>query len=380
MAKKILYIANFIFQGNHSFFKSSMQAAKELGYEFHLAANFNHVTEKERKSYEERYGIQTHQVDFKESPLHPANLKTFVQLRNIIQAESIEKVHCNTPVGGVYGRLAAKSCGIKDIIYQAHGFHFYKGAPKLVWLLFYPIEKCLSRLTSTLVTINQEDYQLAKRKFRSSRVELVNGVGFEKQVTQDKCTIKAFKQELGLREDACICLSLGQLNDNKNHLTLLKAIKELGTLDIQYLIAGEGEQEQTLLNYIHTNHLEERVKLLGYRSDVHDLLAIADVFCLPSKREGLSVALMEAMAASLPCIVSDIRGNQDLVDEQKGGYLVPTLDAKAYAEALKRVARDAALRKEMGAYNQEKVKQFSFSKVKEQMKRVYAQEEEANNE
>ena len=160
--KKLLYILNVATRVNN-FSYTSMVAAQVLETEFHIAGNWSYGSDEERVADEKRCGIKIHQIDFIRTPYHPGNIKAYVQLKKLIQKEKYDGIHCNTPIGGVLGRIVGKKCKIEKMIYQAHGFHFYKGAPKKNWLLYYPVEKWLARYTDALITINQEDYEFAKR-------------------------------------------------------------------------------------------------------------------------------------------------------------------------------------------------------------------------
>lgn len=373
MTKKILYIANFVTKGNSSFYKSSIHAAHELGCDFHIASNFKYLTEEEKQEYGNKNNVKLHQIDFVRNPIHLANLKAYRQLIKLMRKEQIDIVHCNTPVGGVYGRLAAKKCHIKGIIYQAHGFHFFKGSNPLNWLIFYPIEKLLSYITDLLITINKEDYELACTRFSAKHTAYVNGVGFDDEVITSRLKDRdRLRKELGFTDEDVVLLSVGEINANKNHITILKAIKTLNNSNVKYFIAGTGNRENLLKEYSAKNGLEEQVKLLGFRKDIASLLSSADIFCFPSKREGLSVALMEAMSAYLPCVVSDIRGNRDLIDSEQGGYLVAPLDSAAFAEKIKLLVSDKQLRKRMGIYNFQRISNFSHSRINIEMRKIYS--------
>ena len=161
---KLLYVLN-VAQRVNNFSHSAMLAAKELGFEFHIAGNWSYPSDLEREADEKEYGIRIHQIDFIRTPYHPGNWKAYVQLKKLVQREKYDVIHCNTPIGGVLGRVVGRQCKVPKIIYQAHGFHFFKGAPKTNWILFYPIEHWLARYTDVLITINHEDYNFAKNKF-----------------------------------------------------------------------------------------------------------------------------------------------------------------------------------------------------------------------
>lgn len=252
------------------------------------------------------------------------------------------------------------------MIYTAHGFHFYKGAPLKNWLLYYPVEKICSRWTDLLITINKEDYALAQRKMRAQKIEYVPGVGIDlSKFSVSKTDTSKKREEMGISESSTVLLSVGELNQNKNHELVIKTLSTLGE-NIHYVIAGEGDKKNYLNQLSNECGVEERVHLLDYRSDVKDLYSMSNAFVFPSFREGLSVSLMEAMASGLPCAVSRIRGNVDLIDKNGGALFDPhSVDecAQAIMSSLKG--------ENYGMYNKEKIKKFSNAEVLNKMKLLY---------
>ncbi|MCQ2521644.1 MAG: glycosyltransferase [Lachnospiraceae bacterium] len=291
------------------------------------------------------------------------------QVKKMCDENQYNLLHCHSPIGSVVARLAAKDArkqGTK-VIYTAHGFHFYKGAPKKNWILFYPIEKKCSKLTDVLLTINQEDYAFAKKRMKAGCVEYIPGIGIDTnkyQIEDLDCLAK--RKELGITEKDCMLLSVGELNANKNQEVIIRAIAELENPSIHYFIAGKGDKDRYLEEL--AAKLNVHLHLLGYRTDIAELLNTADVYAFPSFREGLSVALMEAMAAGLPCAVSRIRGNVDLIDE-KGGALFDPHKVEECKEAIERIL--SGDKEALGKYNQEKVKNFSEEIVLCKMDEIY---------
>lgn len=366
--KKMLYIGNIGKAQSNSFYRSAVAAAHELGIEFHIAFNCIDRTESNCKKMESDLGIHFHQIDFQRNPLHPANIRAYKQLVALMKAYHFDFVHCNTPVGGLCGRIAARRCGIYKVIYQAHGFHFYKGAPLKNWLLFYPAEKLLARHTDALITINQEDYALAQAKMRlrnSGKVYYVPGVGIDLSDPPeiDRAEVR---RSLGLPEDAFVLVSVGELNKNKNNSVIIEALKKLDD-SVHYVLCGTGQEEQNLKAQAEALGLSSRVHFLGYRDDVMTILQASDVFVLMSYREGLSRSIMEAMAFGLPCIVSDIRGNRDLMKNK--AQCIP-IDADALARAVSEL-RGNDLLKAYGAANKEAVRMFGMESVIERLKQIY---------
>lgn len=316
-------------------------------------------------------GCKVYHIGFSRNPISLSNYYAIGQLKKIITDGKYELVHCHTPNASAVARLACKrlrKTGVK-IFYTAHGFHFYKGAPIKNWLIYYPIEKVMSHFTDKIITINNEDYHLSNKHFGSKRTFFVHGVGIDTGKCEGLTVDKERKRlEIGVPAHCTLILSVGELNDNKNQEVVIRAIKKTEDKTIHYAIAGSGTGKDYLENLIKKLNVEDQVHLLGYRTDILELNYSADVFCLPSKREGLSVALMEAMACHLPCVVSRIRGNVDLIDEN-GGELFDPMNVDECADAINAV-RNRNLKK-MGEYNAEKVKQYDYLTVEKELRELY---------
>ncbi len=368
--KKILFISNVgSAKMSGSFSGTLITAAHSLGYEYHSVLNRCNTTPKQMKEDEARFNIRMHHADIARSPFSKSNIKAYKQIVKIIRDEKIDFIHCNTPVGGVLGRLAGKKCKVEKIIYQVHGFHFYKGAPLKNWLLYYPVEKLCSYLTDVLITINQEDYALAKKRMRAKQIEYVPGVGIDLSKFKNIAVDRAEKRkDIGVPENAFLLLSVGELNDNKNHQIIIQALAKLDNPNIHYAIAGNGYKKQYLLNLARELGVSEQLHLLGYRNDILQLNCISDVYCFPSFREGLSVALMEAMACARPIIASNIRGNVDLIDQNGGVLFDPHSidDCKNAIDSIMQKDRD-----KLGAYNALKVKNFDSELVVKKIEEIY---------
>ena len=281
-------------------------------------------------------------------------------------------MHCHSPIGSVVARVAAiseRKKGMK-VIYTAHGFHFYKGAPKKNWLIFYPIERICSSFTDVLITINKEDYAFAKKHMKANQVEYVPGVGIDtKKFIIPNFNVAEKKAELGLKDKDIMILSVGELNQNKNHEVVVRAISKLKNPNIHYFIAGKGDKEQYLDEL--AKELDVNLHLLGYRTDIIELLNTADIFAFPSFREGLSVALMEAMAAGLPCVVSRIRGNVDLIEEGINGYLCRENNVGEYAEKIEAIIKNNKLKEKLYRNNKRKIAMLDVCKIEKKIERIY---------
>ena len=370
--EKILFVSN-IAKKIGSFSLASIEAAKECGIQFHMAANWDNANEGQIRSDEENYNIRIHNIPLSRTPYSLKNIKAYKQLVHIIKSESIDYIHCNTPVGGLLGRLAGRRCKVKKVIYQVHGFHFFKGAPFKNWLLFYPVERWLAHYTDAIITINKEDYERAK-KFKlknNGKVYFVPGVGIDtSQYHSDRQLRLEKRKELGLRDDDIALISMGDLIVRKNYQVAIEAISESHNSHLHYYICGNGPEKERLHDYSKKIGIEKQIHFLGYRTDIREILQAADIFLLTSLQEGLARSLMEAMASGLPCIVSRIRGNTDLLGGNNGGILCDSL--QDYVDAIYRLANDSALRKHMSQNNLRTVQRYTIGEVTNETPHVYS--------
>lgn len=370
--KKMLYILNIANRVNN-FSYTSMKAAQELGYEYHIAGNWSYANDQERIADEKKYGIHIYQIDFIRTPYHPGNIKAYKQLKEIVEREQFDVIHCNTPIGGIVGRLVGKSCKVPTVIYQAHGFHFYKGAPLFNWIVYYPIEKIFAKYTDILITINKEDFELAK-KFHlrnNGNVYYVPGVGIDlDNYVSDINNRELKRKEMGIN-DEIVLISMGDLIKRKNYETAIRALCKCNCNNLVYWICGVGPQESALKQLSSKLGLSDRVKFLGFRNDVKELLNAADVFILTSFQEGLPRSTSEAMASGLPCLTSNIRGNTDLIDNGNGGRLLDSKDINGFASVIDELAGDLELRKRMKDCNLKRIKSFDTQTVIREIEKIY---------
>lgn len=312
-------------------------------------------------------------IPFERNPLKPGNVKAYRMLRKIVEKEQFDLIYCHTPVGAMLARLAGISARKKGtkVIYMAHGFHFYNGAPLLNWMIYYPAEKFLSRFTDGLITINQEDYRRAQ-KFHAGKTILIPGVGIDLDKFQKKePTRQEIRNKLGIPERKIILMSVGELTKRKNHMAVIEALACLKEYDILYVVCGDGPMKARLRARAEELGVRERVKLLGFRKDIAELHKMADIFVFPSLQEGLPVALMEAMASGLPIVASRIRGNEDLIQNNRGGYLVKAQDSKQLAEAISKMIKNPEQRDKMEKRNLEIIKHYGQNAVLQKMKEFF---------
>ena len=311
----------------------------------------------------------TEQISINTNPLNKSNIRAYKRLLEIIDEHHIEAVMCSTPIGGALARLAAKKKGIKPVLYEAHGFLFFKGAPLINRTVYKWEEQILAHCTDVLITITKEDYAEAKKlKLRSNMPPyMVHGAGVNVgvQVNVDRAEKR---KSLGVPEDAFVIVSAGELNRNKNTEVVVRALADLP--DAHYIACGVGPEEENLRKLATELGVADRFHLLGYRTDMPEVLSCADVFTIMSFREGMPRALLEAMDLGLPCVGSNTRGIRDLIDAD-GGFICEPTDAHAFADAFHQLKADATLREKMGKHNQTKVQDYSADVVRQELYEIY---------
>lgn len=313
-------------------------------------------------------GIKVRKVELYRNPFQPKNLKGLGQLKKIIGETHYDLIWTNEPVMGVMTRLAATKARKKGtkVVYMAHGFHFYDGAPRLNWMIYYPIERAMASCTDTIVTINKEDYARAGG-FKCADVRYIHGIGINTDRLTKTKEEKYLRQELGIGEDSFVVLSVGELNDNKNQTVVLDALAKIQDPAIHYVLCGKGANMDTLKAKAATLGLSDNVHFLGYRKDVVDICSEADVFVMPSKREGLPVASLEAMYVGLPLITSKCRGIVDVMVGGVTGYMHSFDDADGFAESIFKIKSDSDLRDSMGNENKHRVLPYCLGETKKEI-------------
>lgn len=341
---------------------------KDNGYEVHVATNGdNDIPFCDKKI----------KIPFERSPFKLNNLKAIRKLKKVIESENYDIIHTHTPMGSVVTRLAAlkaRKNGTR-VIYTAHGFHFYKGAPLLNWLLFYPVEKILARYTDELITINKEDYNLAKNKF-DVNVYYVPGVGIDESkfdVSMTSLDKSNLRKSLGLSDDDFVMIYPAELNKNKNQLFLINVMEILvkNYPNIHLLLAGKDSYNGFYQELVNSKNLNNNIHFLGFRNDIPKLLKIADISLSASLREGLPVNIMEAMYVGLPIIATDCRGNRDLVTDGINGYVVPKNDSYSFVKRIKELYLNRQKLIEISRKNRNDINKYLLSNIMNEMVNIY---------
>ena len=372
--KKLLFVSN-ISNNVGSFVVASIAAAKKCGFEFYYAANWDGATKEQIAEDEKKYGIKIVHIDLDRSPYSTKNIKAYKQLVDLINKEKIDYIHCNTPVGGVLGRLAGEKCKVKKIVYEAHGFHFYEGAPKKNWMIYYPVEKWLAKKTDAIITINNEDFERAKtfKLKNNGQVYYVPGVGMDLSQYNVPDTVREIKRnELNLKDTDFALISMGDLIDRKNYKIAIEVVAKLNNPHVHYFICGKGPEEVNLKKLAENLGVDKQVHFLGFRNDIKELLKASDTFLFTSKQEGLARSLMEAMASKIPCVVSKIRGNTELIVNNENGFLCSGLDD--YVNAINKIMQSPDLAYKFKEKSSKHLNNFSIEKVIDCLFDVYSKE------
>ncbi|WP_342042528.1 glycosyltransferase family 4 protein [Bacillus sp. OTU2372] len=369
MQKKVLFCATVDYHFK-AFHLPYLKWFKEQGWEVHVAAS---------GELKLPYVDKKHNIPIQRTPWTKENLAAYKDLKRIIDKNQYKIIHCHTPMGGVLARLAARNTrkyGTK-VIYTAHGFHFCKGGPLINWILYYPIERLLSRFTDCLITINQEDYHLATtHSFKAKLIKHVHGVGvnteFFKPVEVNQRILLRTKH--GYRSDDFLMFYAAEFNKNKNQKYLIESLAAIKDKvhKVKLLLAGDGPLLRDCQDLAQKLGIREMVDFLGYRSDIDILLKMSDIAVASSLREGLPVNIMEAMACGLPVIASINRGHSELVKDGKNGYLLSHEDFTQFSIRLLEIYQSKDLCEKMGLMSENIVKKYSLSQVRSELFEIYS--------
>ncbi|WNQ12697.1 glycosyltransferase family 4 protein [Paenibacillus aurantius] len=367
MRRKVLFCATVDYHFE-AFHLPYLQWFRQQGWEVHVAAS---------GSRELPYVDRKFELPVQRSPFRRENLQAYSMLKTIIEENGYDLIHGHTPMGGVLARLAARRERKKGtrVLYTAHGFHFCKGAPLLNWLVYFPIEKFLSSYTDCLITINEEDYAFARRRLHAGRLERVHGVGVDTErfrpLNEEK-RIEA-RKPFGFRPEEFLLFYAAEFNGNKNQELLIRAMVALRkeAPQARLLLAGDGPMKEACQAAAIRLGVADRVDFLGHRKDIDVLLPLCDAAVASSRREGLPVNIMEAMACGLPVVASVNRGHSELVEDGLNGFLIPDENDQRFASRLLELIRSPELCRRMGEENTRRVQLYSLRQVKEELTGIY---------
>lgn len=362
------------------FNKSNIEILLDMGYEVHVIGNWlegNPISDERLIEFQEwllKRNCKWFQMNAKRNPLKlKDNYKAYKLVISLINQYKYEFIHCHTPIGSVIARLAGKKT-FTTTIYTAHGFHFYKGAPLKNWVLYYPVEKWLSKYTDTLIVINHGDFSNAKKKFHMKNLYYIPGVGIDwKRFSSCKKSKEIKRKELGIDENAIVLLSVGELSKNKNQETVMHALAGIENEKLVYVVAGKGELYEYYKKLVNKLKISNKVLLLGARDDIDELCVSADIFIHISLREGLGLAPLEGMASGLPLIATEVGGMKDYVEQGKTGICIRNpLDVDEVKTAIERLVGCSNYEAYL-EYNQKVAKEYSVEVSSEYMRKIYGQ-------
>ena len=366
---RILYIAT-VRSHIGQFHVPVINALKAAGHEVHAAYHDNSA---DKPGLDLSMLDKVFEVPFERSPYSPQNVKACKILKKIIDEGNYDIIHCHTPVGGVMTRIAAKDArkrGTK-VFYTAHGFHFYKGAPKKYWAMFYPVEKALAKETDVLITINQEDYDLANKHFKARKVVKVNGVGvdlskFHVATAEEK---QSAREVLGIHPEQFVMLCAADLSVRKNQPMIFRAMARIKDEcpNMVALLPGQPILKDEYEKLCAELGISNMVQLMGYRRDIDKLLAACDCVISSSRQEGLPMNLIEAAASGRYIIATDVRGNADVVKQSGFGALVKLNDDEAMAREIRKAMAD------QGQYDLSQIRIFDENEIVKEVMHLYGQ-------
>lgn len=355
------------------FHKPLVEVLHAHGCEVHVAAKDNLA---EKNGLKLDFVEKVYNVPFSRSPKSSDNITAYKMLKKLIEDENYDVIHCNTPMGGIVTRLAAKKArknGTK-VYYTAHGFHFYQGAPKKNWLVYYPIEKHFAKFTDKLITITNEDYLFAKNKF-SCDVERIHGVGVDEKryFPVDNKTKNSIKEKMGYRLEQKIILCVGELNNNKNQTMAINAMDEIVKKypDVLLILAGNGPEKENLEKIIEEKKLQKNVKLIGYVTNLQDYQHIADISISCSKREGLPLNIVEAMLSGTPVVATLNRGHRELIADGSNGFIVDVDDKEALTDKIIELLDNQNTYDSIMKQALDNAKKYTFKNVKQELEKIY---------
>lgn len=354
---------------------------KDMQCELHIACNFDYMedTDEERtKAYIDKLkaeGVVLHNIHFARSPFTRQNVACYKQLKEIIDSSHYDLIHVHTPTVSILVRLAARKARKNGttVMYTCHGFHFHNAAPLKNWMIYYPIERLMSWFCDYIVTINKEDFRRAKT-FHAKNVRYIPGVGVNlDRIYQAKVDEKEYKKSIGVPEDCVLVLSIGEMIERKNHEVIIRAIAKIDNPNVYYAICGKGPLKDYLSKLAQELGIGNRVVFLGFRKDIPELCNTADISAFPSKIEGLGLAGIEAMAAGVPLVSSNVHGILDYVKNGETGFALKPSDIKGFAKAIEQLASDENLRETMRPKCVEAVQPFHIKNALGHMWSIYSE-------
>lgn len=372
--KRALVVTNLV--GFVHFLWNDIQVLQSLGYEVTFAANDDAPANARDIKRLERMGVRFHDLTLSsKNPLAKENMKAFLEIRDLLAEEKYDLVHCHTPIAGLVARLAAnkyRKKGMK-VIYTSHGFAATRFSPRKQRILYSTVEKAASFFTDTIITINEEDFQTAK-KMHCADVRKISGVGVDTAHYHDVTVdVDEYKKMLGLPTDKIMVLSVGELSARKNHQVIVKALGSLpNKSEYIYVICGREVGGSGCAQMLRDLAREQGVELylLGHRGDIPEVMHCSDIGAIPSVREGLGLAGIQSLCAEVPLVGTDVQGIREYILEDVTGYLCQPYDVAGYAEAIRKLT-DVPTRRRLQKNCYEVAQRFDKRISNQQMNDIY---------
>lgn len=349
--KKILFVANVAKEHINKFHIPTIEFFKAQGWQVDVACS----GDDEVPGCDHRfYG------KWKRSPFQAGTFFGVIQLIKILKKTSYDVVYCHTPVGGLVARLAVMFLKNKPkIVYFAHGFHFYKGCPRKYWFTIYPIERILANNTDLLITLNYEDYELAKKKIaKKAKIVFSPGVGvnFSKLVVNDKTNMRSLYRNKFKLNNEILLIYIAELIENKNQGMLIEVLKKLTEKrnDIVLVLVGPDHANGYYQNMAKRLGLSEKIIFTGWRNDIGELLNMSDIYVASSVREGFGINLIEAMFLGLPVVAVNNRGHKTIIKDGENGFLVNLNDIDTMAARILEIIENPSIKEQFSQFNVDK--------------------------
>ncbi|MGX5479994.1 glycosyltransferase family 4 protein [Bacillus thuringiensis] len=318
-----------------------------------------------------------HNVPFNRNAKSLENVYAYKMIKKIIRNTEYDLIHVHTPIAAFLTRLA--STNRNTVVYTAHGFHFNENGSSISNFIYKTMEKIAATKTDKLVVINKDDYEIGKSIIDPSKLQYIKGVGvdmneYNEDIIDDKEKI-AFKRELGINRDTKVITHIAEINSNKRQIDTVLAAEKLREMygdNFVVLLAGRGPLHESIKEKIQELGLEKHVKCLGFRNDINKILSITDIGMLISLREGLPKSVMEMMAMKIPVLLTNIRGNRDLVKHNENGILVDIKSPNQIAEGWHKILTDSILANQFKEKSYNKIlNEYSLEKVLYDLGRLY---------
>lgn len=356
---KVLFVASVPVHF-HAFHRPYFKWLCDRGYEVHVACNGD---------FEDVHVSRVWRIPFQRSPWSLSHPTSAALLRRIIEEQGYLLVTCHTPMASVLARISsrrARRSGTK-VIYTAHGFHFFKGSSLFSWLVYYPVELILSYITDGIICINEEDFDLIRRKgSKKANYYLIPGIGVDSSRFRpvDSLNRQEIRRTLGLSDTDFVLVYAAEFIERKNHRMLVDAVLRLAhrVVGLKVLLAGKGELLEEMKGLVRRLGLGEHFHFLGFVANVERCYQCADIAVSSSRQEGLGLNLVEAMMCGLPVVATIDRGHCTVVDSGVNGHLVPQGDSVAFADAIYDLYVSSETRRRLARAAIEKASRFEIER------------------